>query len=294
MPPARSRLLPGWTSGYQGRFSQNPISSRHLSHDTRTLDWSAKQYLKFEAERTRPARDLLAQVPLNSPRRVVDLGCGPGNSTAVLREQYPGAILTGLDSSPAMLDKARESLPDVEFHLQDLETYAGDEGVDLFYSNAVFQWIKYDTRVPIIKRLIRSQASGSVFAFQVPDNFLEKSHMAMRSIAEQGPWADKLRPLRPSLDPMQTPQALYNELKPLCSQVNLWHTYYQHALDNHEGVVEWVKGTGLRPFLEPLVETEKEEFIGAYLQALRNTYPLSFDGKVLLRYPRLFMVAVRA
>lgn len=264
------------------------------SHSSSAKDWSASQYLKFERERTRPSRDLLAQVHLDNPRRVVDLGCGPGNSTAILRERYPSAELSGMDSSPDMLTKARATLPDVPFHQGDLTTYTPGDAVDLFFSNAVFQWLPKEERISTIKRLLQTQTPGSVFAFQVPDNFTEPSHAAMRETAEEGPWAVTLRALQPARGLMPPPQELYDELKPLCSEVDLWHSHYYHVLDNHEGLVEWVKGTGLRPFIDPLSDEQKAGFLEVYLGKLRERYPSSVDGKVILRYPRLFMVATRA
>lgn len=280
-----------------GILTYLPKMRSYSSKPPRNQDWSATQYLKFSGERTRPSWDLVAQVPLKSPRSVVDLGCGPGNSTAVLVERFPDAIIKGIDSSPDMVAKAQVALPGINFILDDLSTYMPprEEPVDLLFSNAVFQWIPYSERIPIIKRLIRSQPPGGVFALQVPDNHMEKSHIAMRLVAENGgPWTETLQQLQPSLGPFQTPQEIYDELKPICSSINLWHTYYQHVLDSHEAVVEWVKGTGLRPFIDPLNAEQKAGFLDAYLEKIRQLYPVSIDGKVLLRYPRLFMVAIRA
>jgi trans-aconitate 2-methyltransferase len=273
-------------------------------------DWSAAQYLKFEGERTRPARDLLAQVPSTlQPKRIIDLGCGPGNSTAILRGRYPHAHLSGMDSSPDMIAKARERLPDVDFQIADLKTYqppsiittAGGsnggkdaEDVDLYFSNAVFQWLDGEDRLGVIKRLMRTQKPGGVFAWQVPDNFLEYSHAAMRDIAATSPWAEVFAVGKdPTRELIQSPQQLYDELKPLCSHMSIWHTYYQVILENHEGIVEWVKGTGLRPFLDPLPEELRVGFLKAYLERLKKHYPTQHDGKVLLRYPRLFVITMR-
>ncbi|KZF26966.1 trans-aconitate methyltransferase [Xylona heveae TC161] len=257
-------------------------------------DWSAVQYLKFEDERTRPVRDLLAQIPLQSPKHIVDLGCGPGNSTAVLAARYPHAHLEGIDSSPDMIKKAREVLPNIPFSIEDLNSYVPNQPVDLFFSNAVFQWLPYADRINVIARLIQTQPSGGVFALQVPDNFLEPSHSAMRDTATKGRWAATLDHFQPALDPFQSVQELYNHLKPLCSTINMWHTHYHHVLENHEAIVEWVKGTGLRPFIDPLSSGERGGFLEAYLERLKQIYPISYDGKVVLRYPRLFVVAVRA
>ena len=256
-------------------------------------DWSAAQYLKFNAERTRPSRDLLGQVPLAAPKQVVDLGCGPGNSTEVLVSHYPEATVVGMDSSPDMIAKAKATLPNIEFTIADLATYKPDGPVDLFFSNAVFQWLSAGERLGVIKNLFETQASGGVFAFQVPDNFNEPSHEAMRAVAASGPWAEMLQRLQPARDVFQSPQELYDELAPLASSVNIWHTYYQHVLESHEAVVEWVKGTGLRPFVDPLAPEQRAQFLEQYLKRVKELYPTSHDGKVLLRYPRLFLVAVR-
>jgi trans-aconitate 2-methyltransferase len=270
-------------------------ATRNLLHSqVSAKDWSAAQYLKFEKERSRPARDLLAQVHLRNPSCIIDLGCGPGNSTAILRNQYPAAKLTGIDSSPDMLARARSTLSDVEFYKADLVSYTPSHKVDLLFSNAVFQWLPAASRISTMQRLLGSQSSGSVLALQIPDNFDEPSHRIMRQVGEEGPWADILRPLKPARELMPTPQALYDAIKPLCEEVDLWHSSYYHVLDGPEGVVEWVKGTGLRPFLDPLPEKMKEEFLNVYLGEITEAYPASVDGKVLLRYPRLFMVATRA
>lgn len=274
--------------------SQPQIPARSYRSASKTGDWNAAQYLKFEEQRTRPSRDLLSSVPLTSPRRIIDLGCGPGNSTAVVLERYPQAHVTGMDSSIDMVTTARAAFPQVDFTLGDLASYTPSEPVDLLFSNAVFQWIPFADRIPIMKRLIQSMQPGGVFAFQVPDNYLEPSHKLMRSVAQEGPWAKTLSPLKPGLGPFQTPQELYDELKPLCSDIDIWHTYYQHVLPGHEAIVEWVKGTGLRPFVDPLVGDEKDGFLSAYLEGVKKVYPPLVDGKVLLRYPRLFMVAIRA
>ncbi|KAJ5215190.1 Trans-aconitate 2-methyltransferase [Penicillium hispanicum] len=254
-------------------------------------DWSATQYLKFKDERTQPARDLLSRVPLQAPKRVVDLGCGPGNSTAVLESRYPNAELKGIDSSPDMIQKARSTLPHLEFTVEDLNTYSPSSPVDLFYSNAVFQWLGKERRIEVIKRLMGTQPSGGAFALQVPDNLDEPSHALMRETAQSGPWATTLETV--GRETFQSPQDIYDQLKPLCSEVNIFHTSYYHSLENHEAIIEWVKGTGLRPYLDPLQPQEKTGFLGDYLKRLKEAYPSSVDGRVLLRYPRLFVVAIK-
>ncbi|KAJ5087551.1 hypothetical protein N7456_011167 [Penicillium angulare] len=254
-------------------------------------DWSATQYLKFKDERTQPARDLLARVPLQNPKTIVDLGCGPGNSTAVLESRYPDAHLVGIDSSPDMIKKAKSTIPHLEFSVQDLNSYEPSKPVDIFYSNAVFQWLGKEERINVIKRLMATQPSGGVFAFQVPDNLDEPSHVLMRETANSGPWATKLQSV--GRDTFQSPLEIYDQLKPLSSEVSLFHTSYYHSLENHEAIIEWVKGTGLRPYVDPLEPQEKEAFLKEYLKRLQGAYPSSVDGRVLLKYPRLFVVAIK-
>ncbi|CAG8924007.1 unnamed protein product [Penicillium salamii] len=273
-----------------------PTNPRHLTRQFTTTkmsskDWSASQYLKFENERTQPARDLLARVPLSSPNRIIDLGCGPANSTTVLTARYPNAKVTGLDSSPDMIKKAKTILPEVDFHVADLNTWQTEEKVDLFFSNAVFQWLKGPDRIAVIKRLLESQEKGTVFAFQVPNNLSEPSHVLMGEAAAAGPWKEKLAGVQ--RDGFQSPQELYDAVKPFASVVDIFETSYYHSLESHEAVIEWVKGTGLRPFVDPLDEEEKKGFLREYLKRLQGAYPVSVDGRVLLKYPRLFMVAVK-
>ncbi|KAK7742398.1 hypothetical protein SLS53_004544 [Cytospora paraplurivora] len=264
-----------------------------------TRDWSATQYLKFGNERTRAVRDLVAQIPLSSPRRIIDLGCGPGNSTAVLAARFPDAHISGMDSSPDMLAKARQAMPDVDFVQGDLKTFEPEPGADLLFSNAVFHWLRSEDRIPAILRLLRTQSPGGVLAFQVPDNYEEPSHRAMREITLlDGPWREYFQALpaeeRPDLDPIETPNDYYDALIPYCERVDIWHVFYQHVLDSPTSIVEWVKGTGLMPFLNALPTREvRDEYVKAYEQRLGELYPRLADGKVMLRYPRLFVVATR-
>ena len=159
-------------------------------------DWNARQYLKFEDERTRPPRDLLAQVPLKSPRRVIDLGCGPGNSTALLLERYPQAQVIGLDSSPDMLRQARERLPNCEFAQADLTDWSPQERTDLLFANAVFQWVP--DHPAVLRRLLAALPAGGVLAVQMPDNTEEPALALMREVAMSPRWAARLAPDRKS------------------------------------------------------------------------------------------------
>lgn len=284
------------TKGIISSRGSNPLHSSSLTSLSSAgintpKDWSASQYLKFEDERTQPARDLLSRIALQAPKTVIDLGCGPGNSTAVLAARYPDAHIIGVDSSPDMIRKAKLALSSRDFIVEDLRSYSPQTPVDLLFSNAVFHWFKKEERLEIIKNLMETQPSGGVFAIQVPDNLAEPSHILMRETAADGPWAATLKDVQ--RDGFQSPQEIYNELKPLCSDLCIFKTDYFHALGSHESVMEWVRGSGLRPFLDPLMPQDREAFLKKYLKALEEAYPKSIDGRVLLRYPRLFVVAVK-
>jgi len=254
-------------------------------------DWSSTQYLKFADERTRPARDLLAQVPLKAPHLVYDLGCGPGNSTELLIARYPEARITGLDSSPDMLAKARRSYPHAHFIEGDLASWQPMEEPDLLFANAVFQWVP--DHLEVLGRLLATLPKGGVLAVQMPDNLDEPSHVAMRATAAEGPWAAKLRKLGQPRDRLPSPATYYGALKPQAAQVDIWHTIYNHPLMGADGIVEWVKGTGLRPYIDPLDQDEREGYLAQYRASIAKAYPLTSDGKVLLRFPRLFIVCVK-
>ncbi|MGE4248924.1 MAG: trans-aconitate 2-methyltransferase [Parvibaculaceae bacterium] len=254
-------------------------------------DWSSTQYLKFADERTRAARDLLAQVALKTPRLIYDLGCGPGNSTELLIERYPKARIIGLDSSPDMLAKARQSCPHAQFIAGDLAGWQPVEEPDLLFANAVFQWVP--DHLQVLGRLLAGLPKGGVLAVQMPDNLDEPSHVAMRATAAEGPWAQKLAKLGRPRDRLPEPATYYDVLKPAAAKVDIWHTIYNHPLAGLDGIVEWVKGTGLRPYIDPLDAAEREAYLAQYRARIAEAYPLAGDGKALLRFPRLFIVCVK-
>lgn len=253
-------------------------------------DWSAQQYLKFEDQRSRPARDLAAQVPLAAPRRVFDLGCGPGNSTEILRARWPDAALTGVDSSPDMLAKARARLPGVDFLQADLATWTPPRDADLFYSNATFQWVP--DHLAVFERLIDALPPGGVLAVQMPDNGAEPSHALLRDLAGAAPWRDTLASAAVLRDDLPPVSVYYDRLRPRCRGFDIWHTLYEHPIDGAAGIVEWFKGSRLRPYLDALKD-RGADFLAAYQARLATAYPRQYDGKCLLRFPRLFLVAVK-
>jgi trans-aconitate 2-methyltransferase len=256
------------------------------------LEWNPALYRRYEDERTRPAQELLARVPLTGAARVVDLGCGPGNSTELLVRRFPAAQTVGTDNSEAMLVSARERLPQATFELSDIATWAPrsqEEAPDLIYANASLQWVP--DHEMLIPRLFDALAPGGVLAIQMPDNRQEPTHRLMRAVAAEAPWAeaigdaDRLRTLLLDLG------GYYDLLAPRAAHVDVWHTIYQHRMADAASIVEWVRGTGLKPFVDRLPADLQASYLAEYLRRVDEAYPPRADGKRLLAFPRMFIVA---
>jgi len=254
-------------------------------------DWSPSLYARFEDERTRPARDLVAQVPLSAAHSIVDMGCGPGNSTELLVKRWPHATVIGIDTSADMLRQARERLPKQTFIEANVAHWVPPEGTELLFGNAIFQWVPGHLKQ--LQRLLGALPEGGVLAVQIPDSLDEPAHLLMREVARQGPWSQLLSEKARVRDELPPPGGYYDALCPLCRRIEIWHTIYNHVLDDAVGVVEWVKGTGLRPFLELLGTAERKEYLAEYTARVAAAYPPQGDGKVLFRFPRIFIVAVK-
>jgi len=254
-------------------------------------DWSAAQYLRFEAERKRPAADLLAHVPDRPTNRIADLGCGPGNSTELLHRRFPQATIVGVDTSDDMLLKARARLPSVTFEKADIARWRADTPLDLVFANAVMQWIP--DHIAVMARLIGELAPGGRLAAQMPDNLDQPSHVLMRKVAARAPFNVKLAGAAAAREEIGAFDDYYAALAPLCAELDVWRTTYVHALSGPDAIVDWVAGTGLRPFLAPLAAEEKSAYLAQYRDEIAAAYPPLGDGHVLLPFPRLFVVATR-
>jgi trans-aconitate 2-methyltransferase len=258
------------------------------------MGWSATQYTKFEDERTRPPADLLAQLPAGGVARAVDIGCGPGNSTELLVARFPGAVVTGLDSSPDMIAAARRRLPEIDFALADLAVWDGAGGpYDVILANAVLQWVP--DHAALMPRLLAALAPGGALAVQMPDNLEEPAHLLMRELAAEAPWAATLAEVSRSREIRRSVDWYYALLTGAGAAVDIWRTTYHHRLaEGAAGVVEWFKGSALRPYLAALPPDRQADFLARYEAKLAAAYPALPDGSVLLPFPRLFFVARRS
>jgi trans-aconitate 2-methyltransferase len=263
-------------------------------------NWSATQYLKFGDERTRPSRDLAARIEGVNVRRVVDLGCGPGNSTAVLAERWPHAELTGLDNSPRMIEAARLAYPGWRWVESDIGQWAqgaqgaadGTERFDVIFSNAALHWVP--DHAVLLPQLMARVAPGGVLAFQMPARD-SPAHRLMRTMAASDLWRDSLPAGRVVQWHSHQPAFYYDVLAPHASRLDLWETEYVHVMDDAAAIVEWYRGTGLRPYLDALnTEAERERFAGQYLEGILELYPRRADGRVLFPFRRVFAIACRS
>ena len=253
--------------------------------------WNADQYLRFADQRTRPCRDLAANIALEKPQRIVDLGCGPGNSTAVLAARWPEAEVEGIDSSAEMIAAARKEVPEGTWTIGDISTWKAAEPVDLVFSNAALHWVP--DHAGLYPRLFAQVAAGGALAVQVPINLDAPAHRAMRELAGSPGWR-AFFPQRVREWHAFPSEVYYDLLAKEAARIDLWETEYLHILAGPEAIVDWYKGTGLRPFLDKLPgEAERERFLADYGEALRPLYPARGDGRVLFPFKRLFLIAYR-
>jgi len=244
--------------------------------------------LKFADHRLRPAIDLLNRIDVATPAQIYDLGAGTGNVTRLLKSRWPEARVTGVDESEEMLAKARQALPDLAWQRADLATWRPPAPAEVIYSNAALHWVDHHDR--IFPKLFSAVAPGGVLAVQIPNNFSAPSHTAIAEAARGGTWARKLEPLlRPP--PVHDPAFYFGLLAPLAAILDIWQTEYLQALEGENPVKEWTKGTWLKPLLDALEEPERSGFEASYAALVSQAYPRRRDGKTLLPFRRLFIVA---
>lgn len=252
--------------------------------------WDPAQYLRFAGPRLQPALDLLARIPLAAPAAVYDLGCGAGNVTRLLRERWPDARVTGVDGSPAMLEAAARAAPGVRFIQADLAAWAPPAPADLIFSNAALHWL--DDHATLLPRLLGRLVPGGLLAVQMPRNHGAPSHTEMVGAAEAGPWRVRLLPLLRRA-PVAGPAVYYDILAPHAGRLEIWETEYLHALEGDNPVVEWTRGSALKPLLDALEPPEREAFLADYAGRMAAAYPRRPDGRTLFPFRRLFILADR-
>ncbi|MGM3172986.1 trans-aconitate 2-methyltransferase [Dickeya lacustris] len=254
-------------------------------------DWNPELYLRFANERTRPAIELLSRISHPAATTITDLGCGPGNSTALLHQAWPQARITGVDNSDAMLQQARQRLPGCTFQLADIANWLPDTPQDIIYANASLQWLPNHSQ--LLPNLVAQLAPGGVLAVQMPDTLNQPTHQLMRHIAAEGPWRERFGEIDQIRQSLLSTAEYYDLLVSHGCELDIWHTTYHHVMAGAPAIIEWLKGTGLRPFLAQLNAQEQQDFLQRYQARLQAAYPAQADGNTLLTYPRLFLVATR-
>jgi trans-aconitate 2-methyltransferase len=256
------------------------------------MTWSPSQYGQFENERNRPIRDLLSALSIERVDVAVDLGCGPGNSTELLQQRYVDAIISGIDSDVAMIEAARQRLPNVSFQLSDIASWKPERNFDLILANASLQWLP-DHEV-LLPSLLQKLRAGGQLAVQMPDNLDEPAHRLMREVAAQQPWQHQLANASNARAPRREAAWYYRVLREHSASVDVWRTVYHHPLaGGAAAIVEWFKGSGLRPFVQALDEHERSDYLARYQAEIALAYSAQPDGSVLLPFPRLFFIATR-
>ncbi|NNM58501.1 MAG: methyltransferase domain-containing protein [Legionellales bacterium] len=258
--------------------------------------WHATTYSQFIDLRTRPAIDLLAILPQTlQPQIIYDLGCGPGNSTILLKNRWPEAKVTGIDSSPNMLEKAHKDYPNLHFIEADIEHFTVNEKIDLICANASLQWV--DNHQQLFPRLISFLSESGALAIQMPNNFHAPSHQITLNILKNNiRWQPLIKQLRYGVltQPFYDAKNYYDLLTEAgLDNLHIWETEYFQEMADYHAIFDWVKGTGLRPVLSMMDQSQQSIFTEVYLDQLSHEYPLQKNGKILLPFRRLFMVGFK-
>jgi trans-aconitate 2-methyltransferase len=255
--------------------------------------WDPNLYLKYANERARPAADLIAQIHLDAPMRIVDLGCGPGNSTEQLHQRWPQAAITGLDHSQEMLAEAKARHPGWQWLLGDIEGWKPQPAVDLIFSNAAFHWVP--GHATLFRSLIGGVSPGGALAAQMPNNFHSAAHSVIQQVAANGDprWSKDLASAAGTFT-VQPAAFYYDVLRKHAGRVDIWETEYQHVMDGPKAIFDWIRSTGMRPYLDRLADEElRQLFEEMCLEGFQEAYPPNDQGKVLFPFRRMFIVAYR-
>ncbi|HIV86207.1 MAG TPA: methyltransferase domain-containing protein [Candidatus Monoglobus merdigallinarum] len=250
-------------------------------------DWSSKQYIKFKAQRTQPSLDLIHRISDTEPNSILDIGCGPGNSTSALAAAFPHAEITGIDASDDMLCRARSTYPNLQFE----QAYVPDgldkfkRKYDLIFSNACIHWIP--NQEELIKKVFGKLSDGGVFAVQIPLVQEAPFYKILWELIKAPRW-EKLSDIRNFHNLL--PEEYYDLFSAMNCDFEMWQTSYYHIMESTEGIIEWYKGSGLRPYLDALPASDQDALVNALRAALNDYYTPQADSKIIMKMPRLFFI----
>ncbi len=260
-------------------------------HSCSSGDWDPGLYMKFGDERTRPSIDLVSRIDIENPKTIIDIGCGPGNSTRILHQRWPESRITGIDNSPAMIEKAKNDYPGQEWKIADAAKFNPGEKYDIVFSNATIQWISNHEK--LIAGFMDLVGEQGALAIQIP----LYQHMPISGLIERtasmGKWKLETRGCGELLT-FHERGFYYDLLAKRCSSLNMWETSYVHVMNDHNDILEMVKSTGMKPYLEAIEsENDRHDFGKEVLREIERAYPAQRDGRVLFPFERLFFVAYR-
>ena len=254
-------------------------------------NWNSAQYIKFQRERTQPAIDLVQRIDFDMPKQIIDIGCGPGNSSAVVKSSFPEAEILGVDYSSDMLERAQKDYPDITFRQLDIskEDWGLERKFDVVFSSACFQWVPNHKR--IMTKCMDILNPGGKMAVHIPINFEEPIHKIIQEVSGRDRWTKRF--YNPRVFYSLKIEEYYDILAEISADFEIWTTTYYHRMKSHNDIIEWYKGTGLNPYLSVLNDHEKNEFTEEILCEIKKKYECRKNGEVILRFPRLFFIATK-
>jgi len=252
-------------------------------------EWNPDQYLQFKCERTQPSIDLVARIQMDDPKTIIDIGCGPGNSTQILLKRWPNADILGIDSSEAMIQRARQDYPHQKWVVADAATLTTRLTYDIVFSNAAIHWIpRHDL---LLQRLFQIVNENGILAVQVPANQESPLYKSILRVSKRGKWSEFTAGREYSIT-YHSADYYYGQLTLYAKDIAIWETIYYHIMKSHEELIDWYKGTAMKPFLDSLSDDQsREEFIREVLIDCQTAYPLQRDRRVLYPFKRLFFTA---
>ena len=254
-------------------------------------DWNPDLYLRFDKERIQPSIDLVSRIKIDNPSKIIDIGCGPGNSTQILVQKWPDSFIIGVDNSPAMIEKAKKDYPNQNWKLLDAGKDEIPDTYDLIFSNATIQWIP--NHAELFKKLFHNLNEKGLIAIQIPLFWDMPLGKAIEKIAKDSLWNLATRGVS-ELFTIHNYSYYFDQLSLLTNEIDIWETYYMHIMDSHFSILEMIKSTGLKPYLDRLkTEKDKKDFEAQVLKEITSNYTIQKNGKVIFPFKRLFFIATK-
>jgi trans-aconitate 2-methyltransferase len=251
--------------------------------------WEPQTYLRYSEIRFRAGLDLIARIPKANYAQIYDLGSGTGHLTRILADTFPRSNVVGIDSSPEMLAEARREFPAISWQAADINTWLPPNPPNLIFSNAAFQWVLAHEK--LFPSLLQALRPDGILAIQMPRHFESPSHLELKDLVTQSEWRNQLEPLL--LAAIPSPETYWRWLSPHARDLDIWETIYLQVLNGPDPVVNFMRGTALRPFLSALSPAEGNRFVEAFAKRMAAAYPPQANGHTLFPFRRLFMIARR-